>query len=41
MMPNLLHWTDFEAARGIRLLAIVLIALILNRVLRGVTRRLI
>jgi small-conductance mechanosensitive channel len=41
MTPNVFKWTDFAAARGIRIAAIVLIALILNRLLRSVTRRLI
>jgi len=40
-MPNAFKWTDFAATRGIRILAIVLIALILNRVLRSLTRRLV
>jgi small-conductance mechanosensitive channel len=41
MTPNVFKWTDFAAARGIRIAAIVLIALILNRLLRSLTRRLI
>jgi moderate conductance mechanosensitive channel len=41
MNPNVFKWTDFAAARGIRIVAILLIALILNRLLRSVTRRLI
>ena len=41
MTPNVFKWTDFAAARGIRIVAIVLIALILNRLLRSLTRRLI
>ena len=41
MTPIALKWTDFAATRGIRILAIVLIALILNRVLRSLTRRLV
>src|SRR5579863_224844 len=41
MTPNVFKWTDFAATRGIRILAIVLIALILNRVLRSLTRRLV
>jgi small-conductance mechanosensitive channel len=41
MNPNVAKWTDFAAARGIRIAAILLIALILNRLLRSVTRRLI
>ncbi len=41
MTPNVFKWTDFAVARGIRIAAIVLIALILNRLLRVLTRRLI
>jgi moderate conductance mechanosensitive channel len=41
MTPNVFKWTDFAAARGIRIAAILLIALILNRLLRSLTRRLI
>jgi small-conductance mechanosensitive channel len=41
MSPNLFKWTDFAVARGIRIGAIVIIALILNRLLRVVTRRLV
>jgi small conductance mechanosensitive channel len=41
MPPNLFKWTDFAAAHGIRILAIFLIALVLNRVLRSLTRRLV
>jgi len=41
MTPNVFKWTDFAAARGIRIAAILLIAVILNRVLRSLTRRLI
>src|SRR5258708_25579502 len=41
MSPNLFKWTDFAVARGIRIAAILLIALILNRLLRIVTRRLV
>jgi small conductance mechanosensitive channel len=41
MSPNVFKWTDFAVARGIRIAAIVVIALILNRLLRVVTRRLI
>ena len=41
MNPNLAKWTDFAAERGIRIAAILLIALILNRLLRSLTRRLI
>jgi len=41
MTPNVFKWTDIAAERGIRILAILLIALILNRLLRSLTRRLI
>src|SRR5580693_8593514 len=41
MTPNVFKWTDFAAARGIRIAAILLIALILNRLLRSLTHRLI
>ena len=41
MTPNVFKWTDFAAVRGIRIAAILLIAVILNRVLRSLTRRLI
>src|SRR6202166_2573236 len=41
MTPNVFKWTDIAAARGIRIAAILLIALILNRLLRVFTRRLI
>src|SRR6202166_654821 len=41
MTPNVFKWTDIAAARGIRIAAILLIALILNRRLRTLTRRLI
>ena len=41
MNPNAIKWTDFAAARGIRILAIFLIALVLNRILRSLTRRLV
>src|SRR5579863_6809422 len=41
MTPNVFKWTDFAVARGIRIAAILLIALILNRLLRSLTRRLI
>src|ERR1700674_64679 len=34
-------WTDIAAAHGIRIIAILVIALILNRLLRSLTRRLI
>jgi small conductance mechanosensitive channel len=41
MTPIVYKWTDFAAARGIRITAIVVIAIILNRLLRTLTRRLI
>lgn len=41
MTPNVFKWTDFAIARGIRIAAILVIALILNRLLRVLTRRLI
>jgi small-conductance mechanosensitive channel len=41
MTPIVFKWTDIAAARGFRIAAIVLIALILNRLLRSLTRRLI
>lgn len=41
MNPNLFKWTDIAAAHAIRILAIIVIALILNRLLRSLTRRLI
>src|SRR5580700_92879 len=41
MTPNVFQWTDFAVGRGIRLASILLIALILNRLLRTLTRRLI
>jgi small-conductance mechanosensitive channel len=41
MALNLFRWTDFAVGHGIRLVSILLIALILNRLLRTVTRRLI
>jgi small conductance mechanosensitive channel len=41
MNPNVFKWTDFAAARGIRIATIVVIALILNRLFRSLTRRLI
>src|ERR1700693_434904 len=41
MNPNVAKWTDFAATRGIRIAAILLIALILNRLLRSLTHRLI
>lgn len=41
MNPIVFKWTDIAAAHGIRILAIVVIALILNRLMRSLTRRLI
>jgi len=41
MAPNVFQWTDFAVARGMRVASIFLIALILNRLLRVLTRRLI
>jgi small-conductance mechanosensitive channel len=41
MGPNVSKWTDFAVERGIRIAAIILIALILNRILHSLTRRLI
>jgi small conductance mechanosensitive channel len=41
MTPDVFKWTDIAAVRGSRLIAILLIALILNRLLRSVTSRLI
>lgn len=41
MAPNVFKWTDFAVGHGIRVVSILLIALILNRVLRTLTRRLI
>jgi moderate conductance mechanosensitive channel len=41
MAPNLFKWTDFALGHSIRLASIVLIALILIRLLRTLTRRLI
>lgn len=41
MTPNVFKWTDFAIARGIRIATILVIALILNRLLRVLTRRLI
>jgi moderate conductance mechanosensitive channel len=41
MNPNLFKWTDLAAARGIRILTIAVVALVLIRVLRSLTRRLI
>ena len=41
MTPNVFKWTDFAAGHGIRVASILLIALLLNRLLRSLTRRLI
>jgi len=41
MTPNVSKWADFALAHSLRLASIVLIAIILNRVLRALTRRLI
>ena len=41
MTPNVFKWTDFAVADGARLVTILVIALILNRILRVLTRRLI
>jgi len=41
MTPNVSKWTEFAVGHGARLLVILLIALILNRLLRTLTRRLI
>jgi small-conductance mechanosensitive channel len=41
MAPNVYKWTDFALGHGIRVLTILLIALILNRLLRTLTRRLV
>ena len=41
MAPNVFKWTDFALGHGVRLASILLIALILNRLLRMLTRRLI
>jgi len=41
MTPIVFKWTDFAVARGIRIVTILLIALILNRLLRSLTRRLV
>ena len=41
MAPIVFKWTDFAVGHGIRVVSILLIALILNRVLRTLTRRLI
>src|ERR1700739_4048852 len=41
MTPNVFKWTDFAVADGLGLATILVIALILNRILRVLTRRLI
>jgi small conductance mechanosensitive channel len=41
MTLNVFQWTDIALGRGLRLISIVLIAFILNRLLKTVTRRLI
>src|SRR5579864_8099588 len=41
MTPIVFKWTDIAAAHGVRVIAILVIALILNRLLRSLTRRLI
>ncbi|HEV2522233.1 MAG TPA: hypothetical protein VGT24_07605 [Candidatus Acidoferrales bacterium] len=41
MTPNVFKLTDFAIADGARLLTIFVIALVLNRILRALTRRLI
>jgi moderate conductance mechanosensitive channel len=41
MAPNVFKWTDFAIAHSARLIGIVLIAFVLNRLLRVVTRRLV
>jgi len=41
MTPIVFKWTDIAAAHGVRVVAILVIALILNRILRSLTRRLI
>jgi small-conductance mechanosensitive channel len=41
MAPNVFKWTDFALGHTLRVASIVLIALILNRLLRTLTRRLI
>ena len=41
MTPIVFKWTDFALGHGIRLASILLIALILNRLLRTLTRRLV
>jgi small conductance mechanosensitive channel len=41
MAPNVYKWTDFALGHGVRLLSIILIALVLNRLLNTLTRRLV
>ena len=41
MTPNVFRWTDLAVWHGVRLATILLIAIILNRLLRIVTRRLL
>jgi moderate conductance mechanosensitive channel len=41
MAPNIFKWTDIAAAHAIRLALIVLVALVLNRLVRMLTRRMI
>ena len=41
MTPNVFKWTDFALGHGLRLAGIVVIAFILNRLLRALTRRLV
>jgi len=41
MAPNVFKWTDIAAAHAIRLSLIVLVAVILNRLLRVLTRRMV
>src|SRR5260370_21447604 len=41
MAPNVFKWSDLMLGGGLRLTSIVLIAFILNRLLRALTRRLI
>src|SRR5258706_12959050 len=41
MTPNVFKWTDFAVGHSLRLASIVVIAFILNRLLRMLTRRLI
>lgn len=41
MTDHMFRWTEFALGRGTRLLTIVVIAFLVNRALRGVTRRLL